>query len=173
MEEKMVGYDFNEYAKNNKTTNELMNNVIEKISEEEWKKEFNGYYNSIYELCSHIYSADYNWFKRFIETCDVDISNKDFFGNDFIPERIFTKGIFKNKNEYILMRKELDSIIIELIKKLSENDLEKILRINDSDGNVFELKMGSMIFYMFNHQIHHRGMISLYLDMLGRENDFC
>jgi uncharacterized damage-inducible protein DinB len=25
---------------------------------------------------------------------------------------------------------------------------------------------------MFNHQTHHRGMISLYLDMLGKENDF-
>jgi uncharacterized damage-inducible protein DinB len=25
---------------------------------------------------------------------------------------------------------------------------------------------------VFNHQTHHRGMISLYLDMLGKENDF-
>jgi uncharacterized damage-inducible protein DinB len=169
----MVGYDFREYAKTNKTTNELMNNVIEKISEEEWKKEFTGYYKSIYELCSHIYSVDFNWFKRFIQTCDFDISNKEFFGKDFIPERVFTKEIFKNINDYIQMRKELDEIIIEFIEKLTENDLEKILRIDDSDGNVFELKLGSTVYYMFNHQIHHRGMISLYLDMLGKENEYC
>jgi uncharacterized damage-inducible protein DinB len=25
---------------------------------------------------------------------------------------------------------------------------------------------------LFNHETHHRGMISLYLEMLGRENDF-
>jgi len=169
----MVGYDFNEYAKNNKRTNELMNNIIEKLSEEEWKNEFNGYFKSIYELCYHIYSTDFNWYKRFIKECDFNIKNKDFFDEDFIPEREFTKEIFKNKNEYIIKRKELDEIIIEFISKLSEDDLEKILRIHDSDKNVFELNMGSTIYYMFNHEIHHRGMISLYLDMLGVENDFC
>ena len=38
-----------------------------------------------------------------------------------------------------MKRKELDDIIIEFIKKLSENDLEKILKIYDSDENLFEL----------------------------------
>ncbi|MCL2441975.1 MAG: DinB family protein [Treponema sp.] len=169
----MIGYDLIEYAKDNKSTNEKMNNIIENISEEEWKKEFNGYYKSIYELCSHIYSADFNWFKRFIQNCDFEIINKDFFGKDFFPERIFTKTIFKNINEYVHMRKELDEIIIEFISKLSENDLNKILIVNGSNGNIFELIMGELIFYIFKHEIHHRGMISLYLDMLGIENDYC
>jgi len=169
----MVGYNFMEYAEKNKSTNNLMNNIIENISEYEWKKEFNGYYKSIYELCSHIYSTDYNWFKRFIQICDFNVENKDFFEKDFIPERIFTKTIFKNISDYIFMRKELDDIIIEFISKLSENDLEKIIKIDGSEGKVFELKMGPTIFYMFNHEIHHRGMISLYLDMLGKENDYC
>jgi uncharacterized damage-inducible protein DinB len=162
-----------EYAKKNKSTNESMNNIIEKITEEEWEKEFTGYYKSIYELCSHIYSVDFNWFKRFMQACDFDVLNKDFFGMDFIPERIFTKAIFKNINEYILMRKELDDIIIEFTNQLAEADLEKIMKISDSDGNLFELKLGPTIFYLFNHEVHHRGMISLYLDMLGKENDFC
>jgi hypothetical protein len=43
----MVGYEFKKYAEKNKLTNELMNNIIENISEEEWKKDFNGYYKSI------------------------------------------------------------------------------------------------------------------------------
>jgi len=49
----MVGYELKEYAEKNKSTNELMNNIIKNISEEEWKKEFNGYYESIYELYTH------------------------------------------------------------------------------------------------------------------------
>ncbi|MCL2722457.1 MAG: hypothetical protein FWD47_14095 [Treponema sp.] len=28
------------------------------------------------------------------------------------------------------------------------------------------------ITHVFNHQTHHRGMISLYLEMLGKENSF-
>ena len=169
----MVGYDFNEYAKNNKVTNEAMNNVIAGISDEDWKKEFSGYYKSIYDLCSHIYSTDFNWFKRFVQACDFDISNKDFFVRDFCPERVFTKEFFRNISEYILKRKELDDIIIEFIKNLTENDLKKMLIIPDTDEKVFELEMGPTIYYMFNHETHHRGMISLYLDMLGKENDYC
>jgi len=169
----MVGYEFKEYAEKNKSTNELMNNIIENISEEEWRKEFNGFYKSIYELCSHIYSSDFNWFKRFLQARDFDVLNKGFFEKDFFPERIFTNELFKNINDYVIKRKELDDIIIDFICKLSENDLEKMLKIIDSEGNVFELKLGPMIFYMFNHEVHHRGMISLYLDMLGKENIYC
>ena len=29
-----------------------------------------------------------------------------------------------------------------------------------------------LVAHMFNHQTHHRGQISLYLDILGKKNDF-
>jgi uncharacterized damage-inducible protein DinB len=31
---------------------------------------------------------------------------------------------------------------------------------------------GLKLWHIFNHQTHHRGMISLYLDMMGIDNDF-
>ena len=34
----MIGYEFKEYAEKNKSTNELMNNIIENISEEDMEK---------------------------------------------------------------------------------------------------------------------------------------
>jgi uncharacterized damage-inducible protein DinB len=168
----MVGYNFKEFAKYNKLTNESMNNIIGKISEEEWNKEFNGFFKSIYELCSHIYISDFNWLKRFRQVCDFDVLYKDMIQINYDSERIFARKIFKNINEYIQKRKELDDIIIEFIDELSETDLEKTLKLPDLEGNEIECKMDSLIFHVFNHEIHSRGMISIYLEMLGIENDF-
>jgi uncharacterized damage-inducible protein DinB len=70
------------------------------------------------------------------------------------------------------MRKELDDIIIEYINELDKNDLETILKFTDSEGNYLERRMESLILHVFNHQTHHRGMISLYLEFLGKENSF-
>ena len=32
--------------------------------------------------------------------------------------------------------------------------------------------MDGLLIHLFNHQTHHRGMISLYLEMLGKENNY-
>jgi len=42
----------------------------------------------------------------------------------------------------------------------------------DSHGNEYTKNFGGLIIHMFNHETHHRGMISLYLENLGIDNDF-
>ena len=56
---------FKVLVKYNRITNELMGKIIKEMTEEEWNKNFNGYFTSIHELCSHIYICDFNWLKRF------------------------------------------------------------------------------------------------------------
>ena len=169
----MVGYNFTEFAKYNKQTNESMNNIIEKISEEEWDKEFNGFYKSIHELCSHIYISDYTWFNRFCESCEFTELKNSLSDNNILNYN-WGKTMFVNINEYLQMRKELDDIIIKFTDKLSETDLEKILKLPiNSEGTLGEFKIDLLVFHVFKHAIHTRGMISLYLEMLGIENSFC
>jgi uncharacterized damage-inducible protein DinB len=55
---------------------------------------------------------------------------------------------------------------------VTPENLSKRLRYKDFKGIEQDLELGGLILHMFNHQTHHRGMISLYLDMLGKENDF-
>jgi uncharacterized damage-inducible protein DinB len=145
-----------------------MDNIIKGISEEEWNKNFGGFFKSIHELCSHTYICDFNWLKRFKTLRNFDVLNKDIFEKNYK----FTETIFGNINEYVLMRPELDRIIIEFINELQDDDLEKILVYTDSEGNKNEKIMESLLMHVFNHETHHRGMISLYLEMLGKENDF-
>jgi uncharacterized damage-inducible protein DinB len=42
----------------------------------------------------------------------------------------------------------------------------------DWKGETVEYKFGAYFMHMFNHGTHYRAVISLYLDMLGKEHDF-
>jgi len=55
---------------------------------------------------------------------------------------------------------------------LAENELEKTISFANMKGETVTKNVGGSILHLFNHQTHHRGMISLYLDMLGIDNDF-
>jgi len=165
----------NEYLKNlameNKSKNELMNEVIENLSEEEWNKEFNGFYKSIQELCSHIYISDYdwmNWIKGFELLDNFEIVSNDYFGSKYKLK----KNIFKNIKEYLIIRKEFDDKLIEFVNELKEISLNKILKLPNSNGNFIECKIENLVIHIFHHSMHHKGMIALYLDMLGKNNNF-
>jgi uncharacterized damage-inducible protein DinB len=151
----------------NNEANNLMNNVIKSITDEEWNREFSGFYKSIHEICSHIYISDYNWLKRYKLLRQFICLDKYFDKNYSFSEIIFT-----NINEYINMRIELDKKITEFINEITENDLENILKYSNSNGMKFEKKMDGVLIHLFNHETHHRAMISLYLEMLGKANDY-
>ena len=159
---------FSTLANYNKVTNEHMNTYILNITSNIWDRTFNGYFDSIHELCSHIYICDFNWLKRFHKLREFKIFNNNMFKNNYN----FSEIIFENINEYIQKRNVMDQIIIEFINELNQNDIESVLEFKDSKGTNIIRKMEPLIIHMFNHQTHHRGMISLYLEFLGIENDF-
>jgi uncharacterized damage-inducible protein DinB len=154
-------------AKNNYSVNVEMNNIIKALSEEEWNKKYYGYYKSIHELCSHIFIGDYKWLNRY----RLIGNYKCFNGVYFNKEYNFQEILFENITEYLSKRHELDKIIIDFTNEFMENDLNKIIKL-EFNGIVYEKKMGVCLLHMFNHETHHRGMISLYLENIGKENDY-
>jgi uncharacterized damage-inducible protein DinB len=56
--------------------------------------------------------------------------------------------------------------------EIAESDLEKIISFANTKGEIVNKNVGGSILHIFNHQTHHRGMISIYLDMMGIDNDF-
>jgi uncharacterized damage-inducible protein DinB len=168
VEETMDKNNFELLAKYNKETNEKMNNIIKTLSEEEWNKQFSGYYKSIHELCSHIFIGDHTWLSRF-----KSINNfKNLTDAYFIKKYSFQEILFENIAEYLTKRAELDNIIIDFIDELTEDNLKKELKWTNLKGITLEKKLEVFLLHIFNHETHHRGMISLHLEMLGRENDY-
>jgi uncharacterized damage-inducible protein DinB len=159
---------FKAFAFYNKRANNQMNKFIETLSEEEWNKEFNSFWKSIHGLCSHIFSGDHGWLKKFIKFTNSKLINNKYFNKDYV----WGETIFKNINEYIKMRQELDDIIVDFISEVKNEDLEKNMEWMDWEERIIEKQLCIYIMHMFNHATHHRAQISLCLDMLGKENDF-
>jgi uncharacterized damage-inducible protein DinB len=168
MEDIMEQYTFSILAKYNKEANEKMNNIIKTLSEEEWNKTFNGYFKSIHELCSHIYIADYGMLNSFKSINNFRSLNDGYFNKKYT----YQETLFEDIIEYLTKRTELDNIIIDFVNEITESDLNKKMKRTNSKGIIFEKKIEVYLMHILNHETHHRGMISLYLEMLGKENDF-
>ena len=157
------------FAKYNKAVNQKMNEVIKTLSKEEWNKNLGGFFNSVRGLCSHLYICDFNWLKRYSRLRDFNIFKEVFFAREPYS---FKETLFADLDEYITGRPILDEKIIAFINEVNEDDLNSFLKYTDSEGTAYERNFGSLIMHSLNHDSFHRGMISLYLEMLGRENDF-
>lgn len=163
-----MGKDYFELlAKYNKETNNKMNGIIKNLSEAEWNKEFSGFFKSIHELCSHLFITDHTWLSRF-----KSLNLKSLKGECFNKNYSFKETLFKNIDEYITRRVELDAIMVDFINELTIDDPGKILKWTDSRETAHEKSIGVCLLHLFNHETHHRAMISLYLEMIGKENDY-
>jgi len=145
-----------------------MNGNIRALSSAQWNQEFAGYFKTIKQLCSHIYIGDYTWMKRFGLFRDFRFIKDPFF------DRTLNYGSqpFDDVADYLLKREELDRKMIVFADELAESELERTISFANMKGETVSKNVGGSILHLFNHQTHHRGMISLYLDMMGIENDF-
>jgi uncharacterized damage-inducible protein DinB len=170
----------------NKEANNTLNSIIKNFTEDQWKRQFSGYYKSIYEICSHIYFWDLIDLKRFrllrdfVSLTDENVG-KDFSNNlnEYLQLKNELNKKFLNINDYIDLRINLDNITTDFINELMEIDIESVLKYTTPEGKFkpenglfFEKKMSGLLIHHFDHGTHHRGMISVYLDMIGIENDF-
>jgi uncharacterized damage-inducible protein DinB len=80
--------------------------------------------------------------------------------------------LFPSFLDYDADRKALDECLTKFAEEVTSEDLSQRLHYKDFKGIDQDRELGGLILHMFNHQTHHRGMIALYLDILGKDNDF-
>ncbi len=152
----------------NEKTNNEMNRFISQIDEIQWNHNFKAFYPNIFKLCNHIYIADFNWLKRFSKLRGFRYINDPLF----LSEIDYAMDAFETQKEYLSQREFLDKLIISFVTEITESDLEHNLKYTDLRGTEHNRNFGGLVLSMFNHETHHRGMISIYLEMLGIENDY-
>ena len=156
------------FAEYNRKTNSDMNAIIQKLQADQWDQEFKGYFSSIKSLCNHIYLADFNWLKRFSKLRKFSYIDNALF-NQELP---FSLIAFETIEGYLDKRRVLDAQISQFVNEIAQEDLDKYLEYTDSHGKVHRRLFGGLVLHCFNHQTHHRGMISIYLENMGISNDY-
>jgi uncharacterized damage-inducible protein DinB len=155
-------------VKYNRAANEKMNAVIKTLTGEEWNRDLGGFLKSVRALCSHLYISDFLLLKRYFRLRDFKLSKDAFFSREYK----FFDLLFPTIEEYLSARAELDEKIADFSAELTEEDFSQVLRFNDSHGTLMEKNFGGALLHGFNHETHHRAMVSLYLEQLGKANDF-
>ena len=155
-------------AKYNSFANAGMNKVVSRLTPAEWERDFGGYYKTVKALCAHIYVSDFNWLKRFGSFRKFSHANNPIF-NDPLD---FKSRPFGTVEEYLGKRQEADLMIGSLVDELMQTDLNEMLVYKNLKKQEQKRKVDGILLHIFNHQTHHRGMISLYLELLGKPNDF-
>jgi uncharacterized damage-inducible protein DinB len=155
-------------ASYNEKANKEMNKYISQLNESQWHTDFKAHFPSIFKICNHIYIGDFNWLKRFSTLRDFQFIKDSIFSKEIA----FTMEAFLDSKEYIVKREYLDRRIDQFVNELTGNDLTRNLKYIDSRRTEHNRNFGGLIIHMFNHQTHHRGMISIYLEMLGIDNDY-
>jgi uncharacterized damage-inducible protein DinB len=172
----MTKFIFEAFSEYNKTVNANMNSIIKELTEEEWDRPFPSYWKSIHELCSHIFISDYTWLSRFCEFCNFTELKRLLNDHDVLNYNS-GKKMFETITEYITMREELDGKIIAFVQKTNDEQLSQMMPLDENgkitmEGKITKKPLGVYLLHVFNHATHHRAQISVYLDMLGKKNEY-
>jgi uncharacterized damage-inducible protein DinB len=156
------------FADYNSKVNSEMISHISKLDYAGWEKNLGGYYESIKALCAHVYIADFSWLTRFSKLRPFDCLDNPVFSEHLS----WDSAPFDTIDEYTAKRMEMDTIFISLAAEIRDEDLNAQLEYKNLKGEDQNRNFGGLLFHVFNHQTHHRGMISLYLEILGIPNDY-
>ena len=162
---------FQAYAKYNKQVNQDLLNILNGIPPKKITKKFKSFYPTIIDLLSHVLFSDIAWLRRFkIQYGDYNSlkTTKWLLNKDDELKKEF-------KADYQILfdlRKAIDSDIVNFIDELQEDEFTKILKYKNYKGEDTEKEIWKVLMQMFNHETHHRGMISAILDLEGVENDY-
>jgi uncharacterized damage-inducible protein DinB len=155
-------------ARYNRHANTEMGRVCAELSEAEWNKTFDAYYPSIRSLCSHVFQGDLTWLKRFATARPFRCAEHPILQRPMVWGEL----LFPTYADYARDRQVADELLSQFADELLPEDFSRRLRYKNWQGIDQDREFGGLVLHVFNHQTHHRAMVSVYLDMLGHPNDF-
>ncbi|APC18792.1 damage-inducible protein DinB [Pseudomonas frederiksbergensis] len=151
------------------TYNEWMNAQVyeaaRSLPDEELSTDRKAFFGSILGTLNHVAAGDAVWLKRFAK------HPANYLALEPIRQRPDPKNLdqllFSNLRELSVHREELDRIIIEWARSITEPDLDHTLNYTSMKGVPADKNFYSLVMHFFNHQTHHRGQVTTLLSQAG------
>ena len=162
---------FQAFAKYNGSVNQSVIELLEPLKKEQIMMETKAYYPSIFETLLHNLIADLNWLRRYR---DAFKENKALSNSK--PLSFEEKGLRKEfESDYTKLfqyRKQVDEVIIQFVNEMDESKMNLVIKYKNYKGEEVEKELWKTLLHRFNHQTHHRGQVSVLLDLIGIDHDY-
>lgn len=145
--------------------NEWMNTKLYEaamtLSDEELVANRNAFFGSILGTLNHLLVGDTLWLKRF-STHPANYSALELVKELPMPISL-DQVIFSDIRSLTRQRKELDQVIKDWTRLISEEDLDYVMAYSNMKGIAAQKNYFSLVMHLFNHQTHHRGQATTLL----------
>ena len=161
---------FQALAKYNGSVNQSIIELLKPLDKEKIMMKTKAYYPSIFETLIHNLFADLNWLKRYggvfkeSKALSHRIASSD--------QKVLRQEFEADYTKLFQYRKEADEVMIQFINELDETKLNSVIKYKNYKGEDQEQVCWKPLLHWFNHHTHHRGQISVLLDMVGVDNDY-
>ena len=162
---------FQALAKYNGSVNQSVLELLEPLKKDQVMMKTKAFYPSIFETMLHLLVSDLNWLRRYRDKLK---------GNQgWVDARLLAldeKGLrLEFESDYTKLfqyRREVDRVILRFVNTLDESQLPPVLKYKNYKGEEVEKEIWKTMLHWFNHQTHHRGQISVLLDLLEVDHDY-
>ena len=162
---------FQAFAKYNESVNQSIMELLKPLKKEQIMMKTKAYYPSIFETLLHNLIADLNWLRRYRDALK---ENKSL--NSGKPLSLEEKGLrLEFESDYTTFfqyRKQVDELMIQFVNELDESKMHLVIKYKNYKGEEIEKELWKTLLHLFNHQTHHRGQVSVLLDLIGIDHDF-
>jgi uncharacterized damage-inducible protein DinB len=162
---------FQAMARYNQGVNQSILDLIKPLTREQVMMKTKAFYPSILETLLHNLMADVIWMKRYRE---IFQGNKAL-GNDrllSLDEKALRKELEADYTVFYRYRNEVDDLIVQFASEMDEAKLPSVMKYKNYKGETVEKEVWKTLLHLFNHQTHHRGQVSVLLDLVGVDHDF-
>jgi uncharacterized damage-inducible protein DinB len=133
-------------------------------------KDVGAYFKSLDGIVEHMAWAQVLWLKRFAGFGSFpSLASSELVARPLDDTKREVTG--KPAAAAALLR-ESAALLARFVAELPEAELGRRVRYTTTDGKELERTFWHAVFQVLNHGTHHRGEISVILDMNGAANDF-
>jgi len=162
---------FQSFAKYNSSVNQSVLELVEPLRKDQVMMKTKAYYPSIFETLLHIFLTDLTWLRRYRDALK---ENRALNSTSLLSleEKGLRTEFESDYTKLFQYSKQLDGVINQFIDDLDETPLNSILKYKNYRGEYTEKEVWKTMLHWFNHQTHHRGQVSVLLDLVGVDHDF-